>query len=1547
MLDIAADALADTEDFAPETTATIIGMGLDAHIAEPVIRWATGVTEVSPALDTSRVQGCLPNFVANRISAQLDLRGPSYTVSAGELSGIEAIAQAGRLLATGEASTVVVGAVDFPGHVGAAHAGRVRLASPVEGAAALVLKRLEDASPEDVYAIVDPIHFEVTDHIPASEAEALQALVELLPALADGGKVQVEAPFARAEITVERGPRKRQRQSETWDPVLQVPHSGPPLSRGSRWARHDTLPMPFAAESAPIVHLQGGTELTSLPWTVGDPPRPQPPSSPAFEAPRAAVTPFAREISALGELAANIGTSTTTLVGAHERFLHGQQAAQRELERMAAMLQHATASLTGDLPRPAPPKPPSAPTLPPRSYDRAALERHASGALSEVFGPTFADLDAHEPRVRMPEAPLLLCDRVIEITGDRGSYGPARIVTEYDVPVGADWSADGRPPAVVVVESGQADLFLVSFLGIDEECKGERIYRLLDCDLTFHAARPQPGDTLRHDIRIKKFARLGATTLFYFEYDCITVSDGAPLLTMRNGCAGFFTPAELARPRGVSTDLVDLPKQVPLTPLGPPTTLATEGLCLPTGHWRLVHEINDVHIDGPPYGLGSASFTQTLRDDDWFNACHFKGDPCMPGTLMYDGCLQAVQLWLLAHGVAHAYPNGAFEPKPGVAAKLRCRGQVVPGHGTLHYEARIKRAGLEPTPWAIADVLLSVDGTPVVLAQDVGVEVRGERVPISPPLRLDDAAVMEFSVGSAQAAFGAPYAPYDEPGTRCPRMPGPPYLTMSRVQDVEGPAMEVAAPRTVVMAYDVHPDAWYFRPHAGESMPFAILLETALQPCGWLTAWQGQSIRSDKSLYFRNLGGTATQFAEVWPDVGTLTTRATQTSVSEAGGLMVQFYRSTVYAGDTKIFETETHFGYFDDSALANQKGLQPPEAEEQRRSAAREAASLAPIALENEAGMPRADWRMLDTVFAADPTGGQEALGFYAARQVVDPEKWFFYAHFHLDPVMPGSLGLEALLQLARWVLHQRVGPLDVRMEPLTLDREVSWKYRGQVLRHKREMTVELEVLEIQGGDAPRIRCAGLVRADGLPIYAFDDFGLGAATSHPLQSQPVFEDREPPVAALLDHFDPRTGRGALRLDAARHPWLADHCPTVTVPALPMAFAAEIAAEAAALIHPHKRVIGLPTLDAEQWIHTGEGPVDVLIEATATGDIVDVTLSVHVENPRFPALSGPKVHMRATVQMGDDWHPPEPAPSVEAPPSTLDIRDYYDGGHTFHGPLLQGMTALHTLGPQGATATFVTCADRDLLGTDLAFVLDPRLLDTATHPMCSAEPERWVHGLGPGHLAYPVHAENMRFFGPRPSGPVTCTMAVLDSDASSLRFAVHLGSDAGPWCAYAWTEAIVAAGPLLGRSPADRRAFLWEGRALPQITIGRATDAGWRVERTDLIEPLPGTLVRLTCSEAEVERWRSADDRAEWAMARIAAKEAIRQWIHLRTGIALHPRDLVLLAMRPDRYVVIEAGPLDAQTFSEHIGPTRFDVIVKTTETCAIAQISPLSIRPS
>ena len=90
----------------------------------------------------------------------------------------------------------------------------------------------------------------------------------------------------------------------------------------------------------------------------------------------------------------------------------------------------------------------------------------------------------------------------------------------------------------------------------------------------------------------------------------------------------------------------------------------------------------------------------------------------------------------------------------------------------------------------------------------------------------------------------------------------------------------------------------------------------------------------------------------------------------------------------------------------------------------------------------------------------------FRSVRAVkdVDPGEWFFKAHFFQDPVQPGSLGLEAMLQTLQWYLLQWNAHADMpaaRFETIALDRPHRWKYRGQVLPHHGEVTITVQVTE------------------------------------------------------------------------------------------------------------------------------------------------------------------------------------------------------------------------------------------------------------------------------------------------------------------------------------------------------------------------------------------------------------------------------------------------------------------------------------------------------
>ncbi|MCK4467816.1 MAG: hypothetical protein KAU60_05635, partial [Desulfobacterales bacterium] len=175
-------------------------------------------------------------------------------------------------------------------------------------------------------------------------------------------------------------------------------------------------------------------------------------------------------------------------------------------------------------------KPPTANRQPATLFSRDMCMEFATGSVAKVLGPEFAVVDTYNARVRLPDEPLMLVDRIISIKGEKCSLGSGRVVTEHDVLPKAWYLDGGRAPVCISVEAGQADLFLCSYLGIDLVVKGKRTYRLLDAVVTFHRGLPQPGDTIRYEINIEKFVRQGETFLFFFNFKGFI--NGSHLITM-------------------------------------------------------------------------------------------------------------------------------------------------------------------------------------------------------------------------------------------------------------------------------------------------------------------------------------------------------------------------------------------------------------------------------------------------------------------------------------------------------------------------------------------------------------------------------------------------------------------------------------------------------------------------------------------------------------------------------------------------------------------------------------------------------------------------------------------------------------------------------------------------------------------------------------------------------------------------------------------------------------------------------------------------------
>ncbi|HIB66780.1 MAG TPA: type I polyketide synthase, partial [Phycisphaerales bacterium] len=189
------------------------------------------------------------------------------------------------------------------------------------------------------------------------------------------------------------------------------------------------------------------------------------------------------------------------------------------------------------------------------------------------------------------------------------------------------------------------------------------------------------------------------------------------------------------------------------------------------------------------------------------------------------------------------------------------------------------------------------------------------------PALYDKESIMQFSNGRPSLAFGPEYEVFDNE-RRIARLPGPPYQFMDRVVEVDHPKFVLQKGGWIEAHYDVPPQEWYFAANRQTSMAYCILLEAALQPCGWLAAYAGSALRSQQDVKFRNLGGTARLIKEVFPHAGTMRMRVRMTDVNEAGGMIIENFDMQVYLGDELIYDGTTYFGFFSAQALAKQVGV-------------------------------------------------------------------------------------------------------------------------------------------------------------------------------------------------------------------------------------------------------------------------------------------------------------------------------------------------------------------------------------------------------------------------------------------------------------------------------------------------------------------------------------------------------------------------------------------------------------------------------------------------
>ncbi len=1141
----------------------------------------------------------------------------------------------------------------------------------------------------------------------------------------------------------------------------------------------------------------------------------------------------------------------------------------------------------------------------------------------------------------MPEPPLLLADRCTGIDAEAGSMGKGTCWTETDVRADSWYLHDGHMPAGIMVESGQADLFLISYLGADFLNAGERVYRLLGCEMTWLGDLPKIGETLVYDIHIDGHAAQGDVRLFFFHYDChVRRADGTtrPALQVRGGQAGFFTEEELADSAGIlwrpetqeiaadarvdppavpepkrrfeRADLEAFAAGRPWECFGPGflrTRTHTRTPRIQEGRMLFLDTVEVLDPEGGPWGRGYLKAVTPISPDDWYFAGHFKNDPCMPGTLMLEGCVQAMAFYLSALGFGVDKDGWRFQPIEHETYSLRCRGQVTPTSQELTYEIFVEELHDGPEPLIYADLLCTVDGLGAFHARRFGLKLtpswplssqpellaEGANDPRAAvatyrdtaPFRFDMPSLLACAWGPPSTAFGPMYERFDGV-RRTPRLPGPPYLFASRVTEVAGVMGGMESGSTIELEYDVPEDAWYFDENGARVMPFAVLLEAALQPCGWTASYIGSTLTSDSDLLFRNLDGKGTITAEVFPESGTLRTVVKVRSISASSGMIIESFDVRCYLGETEVYQLDTVFGFFPPSAFENQAGL--PTTEAQR--ALFDAPSNVHVDLTSESAPARrgtlrlADSMllMIDRVTYLDPEGGAEGLGALRAEKDVDPDEWFFKAHFYQDPVQPGSLGIEAMLQLLQFFMIEAglgEGVAHPRFEGIATDLPHVWKYRGQVVPENTLISTTLEIVE--------------TGTDDKGAYALADASLWA------DGKRIYEARRLGMRIVPGQADSLDDSGEERLDPEVDSWLCDHRPTYTAPALPMM--SMVDRMMAAARRERDDVDGLHELEVLRWVVV-DGPTRIRTEVDpGAADGAEVRLLVW-RDAQTPALSRFEVAARAKVGAPAPLAPLEPLGEVRAV-------DPYAGDRLFHGPAFHLATSLE-MGEGGARASLDPAAGAVPFGA-----LHQGLLDAATHAIPHGDLSAWSSEIGDDVVGYPRRLD-VRFDGDAPrQGEVRCEARFVGFEGEDRRFPVfrvQLVHDERVFADMRLVEILMPKGPIGRAAPADRRRFL-EGRApareegAERVALSRREGDATVLDPRDvaLSDWFPGTVEAV---------YGGAEPRVIAVQEHVAARRGTHpSCVEVRGAVAVaRPAPLLAHPVRveeTDTIVVRDAGP--------------------------------------
>ncbi len=135
---------------------------------------------------------------------------------------------------------------------------------------------------------------------------------------------------------------------------------------------------------------------------------------------------------------------------------------------------------------------------------------------------------------------------------------------------------------------------------------------------------------------------------------------------------------------------------------------------LPVKEMLMLDRITHIDDKGGDFGKGEIQAELDIDPDLWFFACHFPGDPVMPGCLGLDAMWQLVGFFL-------GWKGNPGRGRALGSGEVKFTGQVLPTNKLVRYNIQMKRVIERKLVMGIADGTVEVDGKVIYTAKDLRV----------------------------------------------------------------------------------------------------------------------------------------------------------------------------------------------------------------------------------------------------------------------------------------------------------------------------------------------------------------------------------------------------------------------------------------------------------------------------------------------------------------------------------------------------------------------------------------------------------------------------------------------------------------------------------------------------------------------------------------------------------------------------------------------------------------------------------------------------------